>query len=329
MVVGLGVRLISFSLLVALAATACASLGGNAGCPDGTPTFVYGAPNKLLRQSDVATLTDGEQTYLTNDHLSSFPAFSSDGRRVVFSTGRDGEFHADLGFERLALFTGSPTGGDEERLTKGPFDTEPEWSPDGSKVVFVRGRGPGQRGGGHELWTVDVETKRERRLMHIGGHPEEADVLWSPAWSPDGKRIAFARGTLGDGRAIYGGQDLWVMDSDGSNPRKVLSDMGSALDPAGLDWSPDGDALAFDGSVDGAEGLHVMDLDDRRTRLLDKGAFYPAWSPDGSRIAYFDYLGDARLRLSLVDADGGHKDRVEGAPELTEVYGGLDWAACG
>ena len=102
---------------------------------------MYGAPNNLLRQSDVATLTDGEQTYLTNDHLSSFPALSPDGRRVVFSTGRDGEFHAELGFERLALFTASAAGGDEERLTKGPFDTEPECPPDGSKVAgAVRAR---------------------------------------------------------------------------------------------------------------------------------------------------------------------------------------------
>lgn len=158
--------------------------------------------------------------------------------------------------------------------------------------------------------------------------PGKSRFLWSPTWSPDGKRIAFARGTPGDGRAIYGGQDLWVMDSNGSGPRKILTDMGSALDPPSLDWSPDGDAIALDGSVEGAEGLHLMDLDDRRTRLLGKGASYPAWSPDGSRIAYYDHLGDARLRLSLVDAHGGDKERVEGASELTEVYGGLDWAAC-
>jgi dipeptidyl aminopeptidase/acylaminoacyl peptidase len=109
--------------------------------------------------------------------------------RVVFASGRDGEFDPELGFERLALFTVSSDGGDAERLTSGPYDHQPDWSPDGSKVVFVRefyDRTIRQEVF-QELWVMDVESKNEERLLRLTARPDD-DELSSPKAQGRSKR---------------------------------------------------------------------------------------------------------------------------------------------
>lgn len=297
------------------------------GCSGNTSRFAYTAPARPLRSSDVVVF-DGKETILvTNDHLSGDPSLSPAGDKLVFSTARDGGYYdPEYGEpEALSLFTASSTGGDEDRLTSGPYDTEPEWSPDGSLVVFVRGRNipqPESHGfSWYELWTVDPETKEEHLLLRLPKAPSEfaPQRLYSPIWSPDGRRVVFGRAS---GRGL---QDFWVVDADGSSPELLLADAGPRNDTPGLAWSPDGDEVAFVAQTDLGPRIHVASLDDGRTRVLVQGRF-PAWSANGKRLAYVD-----DNKLMMTDRRGEDVEPVDGAPPFYDVYGqlgGVDWVTC-
>jgi TolB protein len=103
---------------------------------------------------------------------------------------------------------------------------------------------------------------------------------YSPAWSPDGRRIAFA--------SVRGGltPSIWVMNADGARQRRLTRLSGEY--PA---WSPDGRAIAFDRLTFGPTGWDIwtVNADGSHSRSLiastadEQGA---AWSPDGKAIAY-------------------------------------------
>ncbi len=110
--------------------------GRTTGCVSDEPLFAYTRAARKLRQTEVGAFHEGNVVRVTTDQLSQDPSFSPDGSQVVFSSGRDGEFDPEVGYSRLALFTANWTGVDEERLTSGVYNYEPDWSPDGAKVVF-------------------------------------------------------------------------------------------------------------------------------------------------------------------------------------------------
>lgn len=100
---------------------------------------------------------------------------------------------------------------------------------------------------------------------------------FGPAWDPAGEQIAFWRT-----RAPFGTGSLWVMDGDGSHPRRLTSDI-DARDPA---WDPAGTRLVYE-HVSDLWTLRVSDGQDR-LQLTDGPGwdFEPAWSPDGAQIAF-------------------------------------------
>ena len=125
-----------------------------------------------------------------------------------------------------------------------------------------------------------------------------------PAWSPDGRRIAFAS-TGADGSS-FDGADIWVMDADGSNQTRIIDSAGADTEPA---WSPDGMRIAFTSQRDANREIYVMNADGSgQTRLtnhllLDEN---PAWSPDGSTIAFGRRDGTTGgSSLMLMNPSGG------------------------
>ncbi|MEV0680603.1 S9 family peptidase [Actinosynnema sp. NPDC050436] len=181
---------------------------------------------------------------------------------------------------------------DDLRLVRSPSD--PALSPDGSRVVYVLHEVDGDANT-RSLWSVGREGV-PRRLTRGGDDT-------SPRFSPDGRTIAFLRG----------GQ-LWLLPVDGGEPEAVTDLAGGAGVPV---WSPDGGRIAFAALVGGtgpdepivASGLvhkmdgagrlrgaqprlHVLDLADRSVRRVTDGPQYagvPAWSPDGTRLAFADW----------------------------------------
>lgn len=117
-----------------------------------------------------------------------------------------------------------------------------------------------------------------------------------PAWSPDGKRIAFQSNADGP-------YNVYVMDADGGNLRRVTSSETDHRHPA---WSPDGRFLAMDSGDSIKREIWVSEIaTGARTQVtrLGAAASFPSWSPDGSRIAFFVYQAGA-MDLWTVGRDG-------------------------
>src|SRR5687768_3944167 len=119
-------------------------------------------------------------------------------------------------------------------------------------------------------------------------HPDKGGVVRltrdnahnaNPAWSPDGRRIAFNSDRLGIGEADH---DLWVVNADGSNMRRLTLAPPIDTDPS---WSPDGRRIVFES--DRAGNIEIWSLDaggsSEPTRLTTSAGedADPAWSPDG------------------------------------------------
>ena len=133
-----------------------------------------------------------------------------------------------------------------------------------------------------------------------------------PAWSPDGKRIAFVRYSVAEENGIY------VMNADGTGVTRVTGPGFGT--PA---WSPQGDTLAFSGASSSCPGvqycgaIYVQGLSEGSVmRRVAASGYAPAWSPDGSRIAFVGLSlinEDENYSLRLVNPDGsGLKEIAQG-----------------
>ena len=179
----------------------------------------------------------------------------------------------------------------------------------------------------------------DRLLSLIQGKQIRLDVQ-APAWSPDGRTIAFVSWRDGNG-------DVYAMDADSGSPRNLTQDPAKDVRPA---WSPDGRSIAFVSLRDGNSEIYVMNADGSGKRNLTRDlaiADYPTWSPDGRKIAFQGCTDSARrctrsfghqpsYQLYIVNAGGGGLRRLtlrvpEGTPQTTgPTRGGqVVWSADG
>lgn len=194
-----------------------------------------------------------------------------------------------------ALLTGPPgTAAQEpaeltlESMNRTVSVRDPQLSPDGRGIVFVS-----NRSGRSRLWIADRDGSNARILVADDG-PES-----SPAWSPSGDRIAFARGS-----------DLWVVARGGGVPRRITSDEEGERAAA---WSPDGTRLAFLSDRAGHQDVWVVDVAGGAPRQVtfetnpwDEFRWAPEWSPDGRHIAYVSNRSDPlEDDLWMVDVESG------------------------
>jgi Tol biopolymer transport system component len=126
----------------------------------------------------------------------------------------------------------------------------------------------------------------------------------TPAWSPDGARIAFA------GDVCECGWDIYVMNEDGTGKSSLTS--GDA--PA---WSPDGNKIAFNR----AGGIWIMNPDGTGQTLIQSAGITPAWSPDGTKIA-FQRGGN----IFVMNADGSAETQLTTA---SAIEGEPNWSPDG
>ena len=176
----------------------------------------------------------------------------------------------------------------------------------------------------HEVRTVNADGSDDRRLLR---NPV-ASILTTPAWSPDGTRIAYADGGGGT-RQIY------VANADGSNRQLVTPPIASFRgDLSQPSWSPDGSTLVFRRTVanprgDDWSGLYEIAADgsDTPTRVPEAlgNAFDPVFSPDGRQIAW-----RTGSQIYVVDRDGSNFRTVYTPPgprdpDFRMIAPGLAW----
>ena len=158
------------------------------------------------------------------------------------------------------------------------------WSPDGASLVlaemlFQEGSSTAtgdQAAFYSHLFAFDVLTAATQDLSREGGELVE-DA--SPAVSPDGRWVAFARKYL-DQRWTPGRQ-LWVMHSDGSQARQLTFEPD--FNHSGLSWAPDSAGLVYvrvdQTSLTATPDVWLIELEQAQPRLLAQGAYTPRWIP--------------------------------------------------
>lgn len=181
--------------------------------------------------------------------------------------------------------------------TAGIYEREAVFSPDGRRLAFVSER---EEPGGSDIFVATLNGRRLENIRNLTpgtpGRPMPVlDV--TPAWSPDGSRIAFASNRSG------GDFTLWVMNADGSGARE-LTPAGQQADVFPT-WSPDGQTLAFQRRSPSAVRIGLIPAAGGNPGFFEftGSAYAPAWSPDGSRIA-FGALVDGEYDIHVRAASG-------------------------
>ena len=201
--------------------------------------------------------------------------------RYQFKRDNDGY----LGTRRQRLVLLDLASGTSRRLTSGDFDEFlPAWSPDGSRIAFVGKRGEDQdRGYNFDLFVVPASgpVSEPVRLTSFKGADNDPDTESYPAWSPDGRSIAYLQGGPVE-LFSYGVRTLAVVPATGGTP-KILT--------PGLDrnvghpiWSPDGKSLRVTVEDDGAQWIGRVPASGGAVQPLLKGrqvADYPSANAKG------------------------------------------------
>lgn len=190
--------------------------------------------------------------------------------------------------------------GDARQLASGGTWSQPAWSPVGGSLAYVY-RGTNFA----DIFVTDDQGQNQQRLTDSQSTIlENNDWNLRPAWSPDGKLIAF----VSDRTTTF--PVLWLINSDGSSRRQLATPgiVEEAVDT--LAWSPDGSQLAatvFNDPGPSQIALIPLTTNGRQSgRIITNsaaGALDPAWTPDGSWLAYAGHDGTS-LELRAVHPDG-------------------------
>ncbi|HEX7993106.1 MAG TPA: LpqB family beta-propeller domain-containing protein, partial [Streptosporangiaceae bacterium] len=284
---------------------------------------------------------------LTTFAVPSQPALAPDGSQVVYVVSTIDE-QADRSVQ--CLWRVGAVAGEPVQLTRGRSDSAPAWSPDGSRIAFLRADdGPAQ------VWLLPAD----------GGEPEQLTTLplgaGAPIWSPDGTRIAFAApvdlhaesGEDDDARTRRAGapivSDRLNYQFDGSGFLRTIRSHLHVVDPATKEcrqltsgdwnadqpsWSPDSGKLAFaaamapDADLTFLAPVYTLDLSDPHAEPIiagppDMAGGRTTWT-DGQAILVVGTLGRpiGHARLLRIALDGGDVTDLAGTLDRNVLQGG-------
>jgi len=238
----------------------------------------------------------GKRRVTNNGSINLFPAWSPDGKTLVYTSFKAGLSELFLLYRgskpgvrlintkdekyrgvwhptngRIAavvarqgntdIYSVSSNGSAPVRLTESrAIETSPTFSPDGRRMAFVS-----DRSGAPQVWIKDLESGEEHRLTFSGVYNS------SPAWSPTGEWIAYA--------AQAGNNfDIYLINPEGTFTTPLVTHPRSDEDPA---WSADGRKLAFTSNRRGRKEIYRIDIDGQNVTVLTDGfgnSSSPCWS---------------------------------------------------
>ena len=179
----------------------------------------------------------GVQNLTNNPARDVKPAWSPDGSKIVFSSNRDGNY------ELFQIYIMNVDGSNQHRVYySNAMNVDASWSPHGEEIIFTSDKEDNGTGN-FEIFAIEPETTTpERRLTFRRGY----DIF--PAFSPDGKHVAFV--SKADGNA-----EIYLMNSDGSGLIRLTRNTADDSDPS---WSPDGSKIVFASNRDGKFAIYEI-----------------------------------------------------------------------
>ena len=203
----------------------------------------------------------------------------------------------------------------EQLPTQPGNDSDPSWSPDGKRIVFIS-----ERDGNREVYAMASDGSNPQRLT------ETSEEERRPVWSSDGKSIIFESSRTGDSQ-------IYIMDANGNGERPLTSSPGDDISPR---WAP-GIRIVFASHRDPGNNenrwpeIYTMDPSGGgQTRLTSNSADddMPTWSPDGKWILFSTKIhscpgqtSDRKCDWDLykMRANGTDLQGVSNTPNLSEV----------
>jgi TolB protein len=306
-----------FTTVVAALAAALAAAPAYATFPGENGKISFERP--IGRQADLFTINPdgtGLSRLLRSPRVEMEAVWSPDGRRIAFARSEPGGFPFEI-------WTMSARGRGLRKLTRhGAFSNAPYWSPRGNRIAYFTDAdfpppGEDEPPPPPELHVIGADGRNDRRLTN------DRAVQIDPAWSPDGRKVAFSLFRSVTARTAV----LFVMNADGTGVRR-LTPFSRTNSKVNANWSPDGSKIVFEimFAVSRERGprssdIFVMNADGSGVRRLTRSPKFdtnPVWSPDGTKIAFTSdrHLPGQRRRLNnafelyTMNADGSNVTRL-------------------
>jgi len=192
---------------------------------------------------------------------------------------------------KFDIYIMNEDGSEIQNLTNTPDTNErsPRWSPDGTKIYFLKESAANQ----YELYCMESNGSDQTKIANIVVKSLQYDI------SPDGSKLTFV------GTHAY---DIFVVNVDGTGVTQLTANAQYDDSPS---WSPDGNSIAFVSNRTGKFKLYKMRSDGTVQSEIgtydDVETYQPQWSPDGTKIAftrYGNFLGANNAELFIINNDG-------------------------